>query len=213
MHLWQLFSAAKSPCGCCRCLVSSFIRRDAKSTCKQLPGFHLQHNSYCVYALRENYCVSCLSFFFFSQKKLTSALNITSSWTMLMEGPGNIHVQRSVYTCLNTCSSLCSHHSCANPSSFLFSHAWQTPCHAQGTKTKTKKGKFEQCFCYLELVWCVAHCTAGWWGLVWCFYKAKSVLEMFLLSLQCCQLSETMRVVPVTEQHLSNLDLIKHMFP
>lgn len=98
MHLLQLFRKVKSPCGCCRCLVSSFIRRDANSTCKQLPSFHLQCNSYCACALRKNYCVSCPSYFFFPQKQLTSALYITSTWTMLMKGPGNIHIQRSLST-------------------------------------------------------------------------------------------------------------------
>ncbi|KAL2306429.1 hypothetical protein Nmel_004349 [Mimus melanotis] len=64
MHFLQLFRTAKSPCGFCRCLVSSFIRRDAKSTCKQLLSFQLQRNSYCTCALRENYCVLVHPIFF-----------------------------------------------------------------------------------------------------------------------------------------------------
>lgn len=95
MHLLQLFRTAKSPCCCCRCLVSSFIRSHASSTCKQLPSFHLQHNSCCACALRKNYFV-VHPIFFFPQKKLTSALYITSTWTMLIKGPGSIHIQRSL---------------------------------------------------------------------------------------------------------------------
>lgn len=157
MHFLQLFRTAKSPCGFCRCLVSSFIRRDAKSTCEQLPSFHLQRNSYCTCALRQNCCVSCPSYFFFPEEINFSLvhhffLNYTNGGAREYPCTGKF-----VYTYLNTCYSLCSHHSCANPCNPSATHK------VPELKRKLKnKGKLEQCPHYLELVWCVPHHMAGW---------------------------------------------------
>lgn len=138
MDLLQLFRTAKSPCGCCRCLGSSFIRRDAKSTCKQLPSFHLHCNSYCVCAVRENYCVSCPSYFFSPEEANFSLVHHFLNYANVgtWEYPCT---EKFVYNCLKICSSLCSHHSCANPSSFLFSHGWQSLCHHKLLEQKTEK--------------------------------------------------------------------------